>query len=277
MPAATSSIARTKKTKSLNLDKKTFKRVFKIVDKDFFETTPIIDWFNEGTGLNKRLSDYKKSPRTRKEIDRLIGIITAQSSAVTLEENLIESGESQQGTQGKASGKIHRILMPHFLGWLQQGTDYALAAWWIFCNTAPKPEPPPLQLRLELRESSKEVRRSLTDLYKAWWDSHPGESKAPNFGTYCWQRENQLMQALFGKSITTLKADRSLTSKDTLRDFLPAEWLELLSQAEESIASLLEADIPPKQAIEAAAKSVSRRSGLRLGGGSDFLQEVVVP
>ena len=278
MPTATSSIVRIAKPKPLSLDRKTFKRLFKPVDEDYFETTPIIEWFCSGAGVSKRLGDYKKSSKTQKEIDRwngaLEGLIIAPNGSMIL----LESGEIQEGIHGKTSGRIHRVLMPHFLEWLQKGTDHALVAWWTLYHTAPKPEPPPLQLRLELRESSKEVRRSLTDLYKAWWDAHPGESKAPNFGTYCWQRENQLMQALFGQSITALKADRSLTKDDTLRDFLPAEWLELLSQTEESIASLLEADIPPKQAIEAAAKSVSRRSGLMLGGGeSRVLQEVIIP
>ena len=77
------------------------------------------------------------------------------------------------------------------------------------------------------------------------------------------------MQALFGKSITALKADRNLTKDDTLRDFLPAEWLELLSNAEESIALLLEADIPPKQAIESAAKTVGKRNAAKLLSRSD--------
>ena len=77
------------------------------------------------------------------------------------------------------------------------------------------------------------------------------------------------MQALFGKSITALKVDRNLTKDDTLRDFLSAESLELLSQAEESIALLLEADIPPKQAIESAVKSVGKRNSTNLLACSD--------
>jgi hypothetical protein len=286
----TAALAR--KPKPLSLDRKTFKRLFKVVDGDYFEVSGIIAWFNKGTGLDKRFRNYRQSPKTQAEVVRWTNVlqhllgdgktkttadfsavvsadISAQNCAVSLPDTteqfcavvLLESGETGEGILGTTSGKIHRVLIPHFLEWLQKGSDYALAAWWQVCQfPPPRPKPQPLQLSLELRESSKAVRRSLTDLYKEWWDSHPGESKAPNFGTYCWQRENQLMQALFGKSITALKAEYNLDGKASLRDFLPAEWLIRISAVEEAIAPLLEADIPPKAAIETAVKILGKQA-----------------
>ena len=138
MPSATSSLARLNRPKAIELNKRTFKKLFKPIELDYYETTPIIDWFNQGTGLDKRFRNYRQSPKTQSEVDRWNGVlsamITAEKSAVTSGELtadfgavvLVESGESQEGIQGKASVKIHRVLMPHFLEWLQKGTDYAL-------------------------------------------------------------------------------------------------------------------------------------------------------